>query len=73
MNNTPAVGAQGGGDERFRSGMRTGMFGGCFPGAGDRMRSEAWARVRHGRWKEELKANSHHVPAIALVRLEDHT
>lgn len=34
----------------------------------------SWAaRLRHGRWKDELKANVCHVPAVALARLEDHT
>lgn len=36
-------------------------------------RSGVWAPVRRGQWREELKANVCHVPAEALVRLEDHT
>ena len=32
-----------------------------------------WGRLRHGGWKEELKANACHVPAVELVRLMDHT
>ena len=35
--------------------------------------SEAWGRLRHGRWKHELRANSRHVPAVELARLADHT
>ena len=32
----------------------------------------SWDRLRHESWKEELKANVCHTPAVELARLTDH-
>ncbi|CBJ27319.1 expressed unknown protein [Ectocarpus siliculosus] len=41
--------------------------------AGETRSFPDWPRLRHGRWREELKANCCHVPAVELVKLDDHT
>lgn len=61
------------GDEKEGANGAAGFSGGAFAGLYGRMGSEAWARVRHGRWRKELEANALNVPSAALVRLEDHT
>ncbi|CAN0196981.1 unnamed protein product, partial [Ectocarpus sp. 4 AP-2014] len=41
--------------------------------AGETRSFPDWPRLRHGRWREEVKANCCHVPAVELVKLDDHT